>query len=81
MPQPGAQLAMPSVFAVTGHASIVLFIPIFTHESEVTTDEHGCRDLAHVDDGGLVAMILSAASYSHIESLRKPLNLPRVSIS
>jgi len=64
MPQPWAQTAMfCCVYAVLAQVIIVLLIPIVTHESEVTTDEHGNLDLSHVESGGMVATILSAARY------------------
>jgi len=64
MPQPWAQTAMfCCVYAVLGQVIIVLIIPILTHEAEVSTDEHGNLDLSHVESGGMVATILSAARY------------------
>merc|ERR1719281_1565745 len=64
MPQPWAQIAMfCCVYAVLGQVIIVLIIPILTHEAEVSTDEHGHLDLSHVESGGMVATILSAARY------------------
>merc|ERR1719375_2385895 len=64
MPQPWAQTAMfCCVYAVLAQVIIVLLIPILTHEAEVSTDEHGNLDLSHVESGGMVATILSAARY------------------
>merc|ERR1719194_82619 len=64
LPQPWAQMAMfCCVYAVLAQVIIVLLIPILTHESEVTTDEHGNLDLSHVDSGGLIATILSVTRY------------------
>merc|ERR550514_2728819 len=64
LPQPWAQTAMfCCVYAVLGQVIVVLIIPILTHEAEVSTDEHGNLDLSHVESGGIVATILSAARY------------------
>merc|ERR1719284_882507 len=64
LPQPWAQTAMfCCVYAVLAQVIIVLIIPILTHEAEVSTDEHGNLDLSHVESGGMVATILSAARY------------------
>merc|ERR1719298_86267 len=62
MPQPWAQTAMfCCVYAVLAQVIMVLLIPILTHEAEVSTDEHGNLDLSHVESGGMIATILSAA--------------------
>ena len=48
MPQPWAQTAMLCcVHAVLALVAIVLIIPVLTHESEVSTDEHSNLELSH----------------------------------
>ena len=51
------------VYAMLVQVITVLFIPILTHEAEVSTDEHGNLDLSHVESGGMVTTILSVARY------------------
>ena len=51
------------VYAMLVQVITVLFIPILTHEAEVSTDEHGNLDLSHVESGGMVATILSVVRY------------------
>ena len=64
IPQPWVQMAMYScVYAVLSQVTIVLIIPVFTHESDVIADEHGNLDTLSVKDGGLVAVLWSAVRY------------------
>ena len=49
-PQPRARTAtFYGVYAVLAQVILVLIIPVLTHGSEVTTDEHGNLDMSHVD--------------------------------
>ena len=57
------------VYAMLVQVITVLFIPILTHEAEVSTDEHGNLDLSHVESGGMVTTILSVARYITIIAL------------
>ena len=41
----------------------VLILHVFTHKSDVSTDEYGNLDLSHVEIGGIVATILPAVRY------------------
>merc|ERR1719272_1122038 len=46
LPQPWVQMAMYScIYAVLAQVIIVLIIPVLTHESDVTTDDHGNLDM------------------------------------
>ena len=58
------QIAMHScVYPAPSQMAIVLIIRISTHELDVITDKHGNFDTLSVEDGGLVAILWTAARY------------------
>ena len=61
------------VYAGLVHASIALIIPVSTHESEVTMDEHGNLDVPGVESGKMATNIMSAARYIIMRMLYGPL--------
>jgi len=64
LPQPWVQTAMfICTYAVLLQVILVLVVPIFTGEMNVTCDADGNLDMSNTKVGGLPAMILSAVRY------------------
>ena len=49
------------VYAVPGQVIFVLILHVFTHKSDVSTDEYGNPDSSHVEIGEIVTLTLPDA--------------------
>jgi len=70
LPQPWVQQAMfTCAWAVLAQVILVLLMPIFTGETEVTTDEDGNLDMSKMQGGGTAVTILSIVRYMVMAAL------------
>lgn len=70
LPQPWVQQAMFTCsYAVLAQVVLVLLMPIFTGETEVTTDQDGNLDMTKMQGGGMVVTLLSVLRYMIMAAL------------